>query len=211
MIPALSGIFITSFFIALSGAMMPGPLLTVTISESSRKGVIAGPAIILGHGLLEVVVVVILLTGFGPFLRRDDVFTVIALVGGAILLWMGGNMLRELPGLKLDLQNDGVSSRNMVVSGAVLSAVNPYFLFWWSTIGLGYILFSVKYGAVGVIVFFLGHIAADLGWYSCVAYGIAKGKGLMSDRVYRTMIGCCAVVLVGFSGYFFWSGIDRML
>ena len=36
-------IFASSFVIALSGALMPGPLLTATISESSRRGFIAGP------------------------------------------------------------------------------------------------------------------------------------------------------------------------
>jgi threonine/homoserine/homoserine lactone efflux protein len=43
----------TSFVIALSGAMMPGPLLTVTISESPRRGMLAGPLLVLGHGILD--------------------------------------------------------------------------------------------------------------------------------------------------------------
>jgi threonine/homoserine/homoserine lactone efflux protein len=46
-------IFFSSFIIALSGAMMPGPLLTATISESSQRGVFAGPLLIVGHGILE--------------------------------------------------------------------------------------------------------------------------------------------------------------
>ena len=48
---ALSTIFLTSFVIAFSGAMMPGPLLTVTISESARQGGWVGPKIIAGHAL----------------------------------------------------------------------------------------------------------------------------------------------------------------
>ena len=53
-------IFFTSFVIALSGALMPGPLLTVTISESARRGFVAGPLLIAGHGLLELALVVAL-------------------------------------------------------------------------------------------------------------------------------------------------------
>lgn len=38
MFTACFTIFVSSFIIALSGAMMPGPLLTVTIGDSSRRG-----------------------------------------------------------------------------------------------------------------------------------------------------------------------------
>ena len=53
----MTAIFFASFGLAFSGAMMPGPLLTVTISESPRKGFITGPLLILGHAVLEVALV----------------------------------------------------------------------------------------------------------------------------------------------------------
>lgn len=48
---SLLTIFVSSFVIGLSGALMPGPLLTATISESSQRGFIAGPLMIIGHAL----------------------------------------------------------------------------------------------------------------------------------------------------------------
>ena len=99
-IPLLS-IFASSFMLALSGAMMPGPLLTVTISESSRRGAIAGPLMIFGHGLLELLLVIALLSGFAAVLHREDVFIGIALLGGATLFWMATSMLKNLPTLRL--------------------------------------------------------------------------------------------------------------
>ena len=71
---ALFTIFCTSFILALSGALMPGPLLTVTVSESSRRGAHVGPMMIFGHSLLELALVIALLSGLAPFLVRDDVF-----------------------------------------------------------------------------------------------------------------------------------------
>jgi threonine/homoserine/homoserine lactone efflux protein len=44
-------LFVTSFIVALSGAVMPGPLLTVTISETSRRGLMTGPLLIVGHAV----------------------------------------------------------------------------------------------------------------------------------------------------------------
>ena len=98
---ALLTIFTSSFVIALSGALMPGPVLTVTVSESARRGAKAGPLMIFGHGLLELALVLALLGGLAPFFSKDEVFIAVSLLGGLILLWMACMMFKELPGLKL--------------------------------------------------------------------------------------------------------------
>lgn len=209
---ALITIFCTSFVLALSGALMPGPLMTVTVSESSRRGASTGPLMIFGHGLLELALVVALISGLAPILVRDDVFIFISLTGGAVLLWMGISMLRSLPQLSLDYQPASEKkSRNLVVMGIVLSAVNPYWLLWWASIGLGYIMHAMKFGLLGVTAFFLGHILADLAWYGLISFGITKGQHLFSNDFYRKLIGGCAIFLILFSCWFFFSGAQKTL
>lgn len=211
MILTLTTIFVSSFIIALSGALMPGPLLTVTVSESSRRGPSAGPLMILGHGILELTLVLALLAGLAPFLNRDGVFVVIALAGSGILLWMAVSMFRSVPGLSLRLDEGNGDRRNLILAGILFSLANPYWLIWWATIGLGYILHSVKFGATGVAAFFTGHILADLGWYALISFGVAKGRNYFSDRVYRGLIMGCACFLIIFSCYFLYSGIERLV
>ncbi len=209
---ALVTIFSTSFVLALSGALMPGPLLTVTVSESSRRGAVAGPLMICGHGLLELAMVAALLAGLAPILVRDDVFILISLTGGAILLFMGVTMLKSLSGLALcgpSSPAPEAAGRNLVVAGVVLSAVNPYWLIWWASIGLGYIVHAMKFGLLGVAAFFCGHILADLAWYTLVSFGIARGAHLLGDRLYRKLIGGCAVFLMVFACWFFYSGLAK--
>ncbi len=208
---ALATIFCTSFVLALSGALMPGPLLTVTVSESSRRGGSVGPLMIFGHGLLELTLVIALISGLAPLLVRDDVFVLISLTGGAVLLWMGISMLRSLPKLTLACDSNRDKSRNLVLMGIFLSAVNPYWLIWWASIGLGYIMHSLKFGIPGVMAFFLGHILADLAWYALISYGIAKGQHLLSNVTYRKLIGSCAMFLIIFSCWFFYSGVQKTL
>ena len=190
---------------------MPGPLLTVTISESSRRGAFAGPLMILGHGMLELVLIVALLTGLAPFLKRDEVFVIIAMAGGIILLWMAVSMFRSLPGLQLDLDANQETGKNLVLAGIVFSLANPYWTIWWASIGLGYIMQSVKFGFLGVTTFFAGHILADLIWYAFISFGVAKGRKYFSDTAYRRLIGGCASFLLVFSCYFFWSGIEKLV
>ncbi len=203
-------LFATSFIVALSGAVMPGPLLTVTVSESTRRGIMTGPLLIVGHALLELALVLALLMGLAPLLQNKPVFIAIALAGSAVLLWMGVGMIRSLPSMKLTVDDDRGRGGNLILSGALLSLVNPYWTIWWATIGLGYILHSMNSGTLGVMAFFTGHVAGDLFWYTFVSTAIWKGRKLLSDRSYRVLIGTCAIFLIVFSGLFAWSGVQRL-
>jgi threonine/homoserine/homoserine lactone efflux protein len=207
----LFSIFFSSFVIALSGALMPGPLLTATISESSRRGFLAGPLLIVGHGILELLLLVTLVLGMAPFLQRDDVFVIVAISGGFILLWMAVGMFRALPTLSLSMKAGEMKRGSLVIDGILFSVSNPYWFIWWATIGFGYVLYSWRFGMAGIAFFFTGHILADLIWYSTVSAAVGKGRSLFTDRFYRGLIGSCAVVLILFAMYFFYAGVQRII
>lgn len=210
MLTTLFTIFASSFVIALSGALMPGPLLTATISESSRYGFFTGPLLIAGHAILELALVGAILLGLAPFLQRPEVFVATALSGAAILTWMAFGMFRSLPALTLSRPADPRRRNHPMISGILMSAANPYWILWWATIGLGYILYSWRFGLRGVVFFFAGHILADLAWYSLVAATVAGGRQFLSDRLYRGLIEVCAVLLVVFAGYFAYAGFEKL-
>jgi threonine/homoserine/homoserine lactone efflux protein len=210
-IAVLLGIFATSFVIALSGALMPGPVLTVTISESTRRGFWAGPLIMVGHGILELALVALLLLGLGPYLSKDIVFGIVGVCGAAILMWMALGMFRSIPSLKLNIEASKESIGNPVRAGVLMSLANPYFIIWWASIGVGYIVYAMKFGTVGVIAFFSGHISADFAWYSLVSFTVSKGRRLISDVMYKRIIGFCALALVVFSGWFGYMGLQKLL
>ena len=202
-------IFLASFVTALSGAMMPGPLLSFSISESARRGFIVGPLIIAGHALLELGLLVALLLGLAPLLKSDTAFIVIAFAGSGILLWMAAGMFRQLGRLSLSLQAQKEPRGHLVLNGALMSLANPYWIIWWATFGLTLILRIKEFGAWGIAFFFAGHISADLAWYSAVAAAVGKGRRFLSDRVYRVVIGVCAAFLVGIALYFIYSAFCR--
>jgi threonine/homoserine/homoserine lactone efflux protein len=204
-------IFATSFLLALSGALMPGPLLTVTISESPRRGMATGPLLILGHGLLELTLVTTLILGLAPILRKPAVFTITSLLGAVVLMWMAWGMLRSLPGMTIRENKGNDTGRNLVAAGVMLSIANPYWSIWWITIGLGYITHSISIGFWGVLFFFTGHLLADLTWYSTVSTAIWKGRGFISDRAYRWMVGGCAIFLLVFALFFAISGMRNWM
>jgi len=55
---ALLAIFGSSFLISLSGALMPGPLFTLSVRETLRRGFWVGPLLATGHALIELALVV---------------------------------------------------------------------------------------------------------------------------------------------------------
>ena len=215
---ALVGIAATSFIVGLSGAMIPGPMFAITIAHARRRGFVAGLLVVLGHALLELVLVIAISLGFGRFLTHDPVQGTIGLVGGVTLLGLGGVMVAG--GRKTSLSFDGVDasgvrrytpSSNPVLAGILTSLSNPYWILWWATVGLTYITVSREHGVLGLAFFFLGHILADLGWFSTVSAATNLGKKIMGDRVFGIIIIVCGLVLLSFGIYFGYSGLKTLL
>lgn len=207
-------IFLTAWIAGFSGAMMPGPLLTVTITESARRGAKAGPLLMAGHSVLELSLVIALVLGLKGFLSNDRFIATVSLLGGVFLLWMGYGMIRDAwkGRVTLDLS---VKERRVVIgplaAGILVSLSNPYWTVWWATFGLSYITKAWVYGPAGLALFYTGHILADFTWYGAVSFAVAKGRGLMSDRLYRGLIGVCGIFLVGLAVKFIMNGAGLVL
>jgi len=163
--------------------------------------------IVLGHGILEISLLLLLILGFAGFLNNPKVLGFAGIAGGFVLFWMSFGMLKGIQQLKLDLTPGKNAWGGPVIAGILTSLANPYWIIWWATIGLGYVIVSMKFGFIGLAVFFTGHILADLVWYSAISLIVSRGKRYISDRIYRGIIGSCAVVLIFFGIYFEISGI----
>lgn len=205
-------LFTTAFIVALSGAMIPGPMLSAAIAETLRRDWRVGPYMVLGHGLLEIALILALVAGLAGFLVRPEVSLVIAIVGGIVLVLLGGLMSRDLLGSRLSLEVDPTSQPNQirlhpVVAGATVSLANPYWWLWWATIGLTYISLAMKSGSMGMAAFFSGHISADLAWYSMVSIVLSGGRKFFNPTVYKVILGFCALFLIGTGGYFIYHGL----
>jgi threonine/homoserine/homoserine lactone efflux protein len=63
-------------------------MLTVTLSESSRRIYIAGSLLIAGHAILELVLFIVPLLGLATFFQMPVVFAATAITGALIVQWM---------------------------------------------------------------------------------------------------------------------------
>ena len=197
-------LFLTSFGVGFSGALMPGPLLTVDIAESTRRGFWTGPIVTGGHAIAELAVVILLAVGLSEILASETAFTIIGVLGGIALLLMGGAMLHDIIRKKISFDPDkpGSSSGLLVGKGITASLSNPYWFVWWATVGSAFLSKSLSHGPAGPVVFYIGHIMSDLVWYTFVSFMISIGKKLLAGTPYYILISLCALFLLFMGGKF---------
>ncbi|UNC91512.1 LysE family transporter [Candidatus Contubernalis alkaliaceticus] len=203
-------LYFSSMFIGFSGALVPGPLLSVNVRETLKRGISAGPLLISGHALLELGITLALVFGLSVFLVSPVVSGTFGLLGAVVLVWMGYGMLREARQKNLELEMGGEekgSALGPVATGALVSLLNPYFTLWWGTVGAGYVVISLQYGMAGIIFFYLGHISADFIWYTLVSWLLVRGSSKFSPNLYRAITGVCGIFLMAMAIYFFYSGL----
>lgn len=206
-------LFGSAFVVALSGALMPGPLLTVTVAHSPRFGWTFGPLAILGHAILELGLISLVFLGAGPLLQSAGVQSVVGLVGGLILLWMSWGMIGlARAGGGTDQVLEEIPGGNRAVwLGILMSISNPYWTLWWATVGLAFLTKASQYGVAGIMTFFFGHITGDLAWYTLVSAGASRGKKFVGTPIYSRVVAGCALLLIVLGWWFVWYGAKLAL
>lgn len=206
-------LFFSAFVVGLSGAMMPGSLLTYTIRKSLTNGARAGFIIVLGHAILELALVTLIFLGFDMVLKSTTAQIIIGVAGGIMLALMGIKMVYGSYKNRVTVETDGKAERGgMILSGIVISAANPYFLLWWAVIGLGFIMQSYySFGYTGVAVYYVGHIAADTAWYGLVSVVVGKTRKFIKEKPYRIIIAGLGCLLVFFGARFFYNAAAEFM
>jgi threonine/homoserine/homoserine lactone efflux protein len=162
----------------------------------------------LGHGVVEVPLMIAVFFGTGQLLQRASVQAGIALVGGLFLLFMGLDMFRTLG--RGEVATDGGGS-SPFVAGILLSAGNPYFLVWWVTVGAALILRSLHFGVQGALALGAVHWSCDLLWDYFLSAASYKGGQFFGRRFQKGLFVLCGLFLVFFSIKFVVNGVTGFL
>jgi threonine/homoserine/homoserine lactone efflux protein len=206
-------VLVLAFFVALTGAMSPGPLLTYTIYKSIQaksRAFLVGIFVCIGHAILEFFLIIVLLLGMGPFLSNRSIVILIGFGGGALLIYFGISLLRDLKEIKVDIneisrldEKNANLSNHPILGGIFISMSNPYWWLWWAVIGMNFMTqFSVSLSNLpGFWGFFIGHELGDFAWYGSVTFGIGITHKFITESVYKAIIICCSIFMIGFGSY----------
>jgi threonine/homoserine/homoserine lactone efflux protein len=196
-------LFAFSFVVGFGAVVTPGPVSTAIVTESARRGFVVGPLVAAGHCLLELGMVILLGLGLAAGLNVPAFTTVIGVLGGALLIWMGSAMAwgayrgsTRLPRPGADVRL--LTNRQLVALGVAATLINPFWYAWWITVGAAYLAYPAvqALGLTGLLVFYLGHISGDLLWDSILSGVVGRGRCWLTDTAYRWLIAACGAYLM---------------
>ena len=185
---------VTVIIISASGVMAPGPLFAANIAYGLQGGGKAGIKMAVGHTIVELPLVILLGIGVFSFEIFPEFRVLISILGAITLFVFAGIQIKTTLQMKETTFN---LKHNAVLTGITLSALNPFFIIWWLSVGFKLISDAMLIWAfVGIIVVFLLHIWMDFVWLYSVACLAAKSSKILSNKNYKIlMIGLSAIVI----------------
>jgi len=218
--PVIVGAFLVGigFFFGLTGALIPGPMLAYVVSDTLKKGALAGPLTVLGHISVELpLIVAFVVLGFELMDSYLSQFKfLIYSLGGIALVLMSLLILKEAKSpLKGEARDNKVNMRgakyaynSSIYGGVRFTAFNPSFIPWWVTTGYLFLLQGFERLALtGIVLVSVGHFLSDLAWYSFISYSFSRGKNFFVGRRYGHIMLVLALIVIVWGVYFFVKGI----
>ena len=202
-LPVLAGVVV----ISLSGVMMPGPMFAVTLAKSF-KSPWAGVQISLGHAVIEAPLILLIYFGFAHFFENSIVQLVLSILGGGMVIWLGFGMFRARKDVVIQGKDLPYSA---FVAGIATTALNPFFLLWWATLGSMLVMRFTEFGVGGLVLFIIVHWLCDFLWLLLVSVIIYKTHSLWGRKVQEWVFIASSLLLAGFGAWFVVVGIQGVV
>lgn len=194
--------------VSASGVLAPGPLFVANMLCGTQKGALSGVKVAHGHAVVEIALIAAIAAGlFSVPAFVEQYSSPIAILGGIAVLGFAAVQVHST--LKKKAQEQTTQNRTPFAVGVALSALNPFFIVWWLTIGVKLVADSSAFGPVtGVGLLFGMHVWMDYAWLGATAYLASRGRSVMGSKYYKMMMLALAGVLVYYGAQFLASGLS---
>ena len=123
--------------------------------------------------------------GINQVFDSNFIAKTISLFGGIMLIILGIQTI--ISNKEVDLndtnQSSALNSKTLLLQGALVSLSNPYWFIWWVTIGATLIINASDQGVLGIASMYIGHILADIVWYTAVSLILVSGFKFLSNKI----------------------------
>ena len=191
------GFVLAVITISASGVMAPGPLFAANITYGLKQGARSGIKIALGHTIVELPLIILLGVGVFSLESFPEFRPTITILGAITLFVFAGIQIKSvLKQGKVIQQNQ---RNNPIIVGIAFSALNPFFIVWWITIGFKLISDAMMmWSFFGILILFALHIWMDFAWLGATAFLASKSSKLIRNKGYKILITGLSLTLIYF-------------
>ena len=202
----LAPLILSALTLGLSAGLSPGPLTTLTISQTLRHGSREGVKIALAPLLTDLPIILAALFILARLENQGLVLGGIALAGAGFLAYLGWESLRfqGLAHAKFEAKPQSWQK------GMAANFLNPNPYLFWFTIGGPLLIQAQDSGPTHTVLFLLMFYLLLVGTKMLLAWLVGRWRDLLGSRGYVLAIRILGLCLWAFAGYFLWQGLGHL-
>jgi len=195
--------------VSVSGVFSPGPLLFANLALSKYGGFWSGIKIAVGHTIIELPVIILLSLPFAVLSTINLTFStmkIITFIAGAFLIVFG--ILYVVRTIRTrGSPNSAINTsriENPYLAGIMFTSLNPFFIVWWTTVGVKLISDSISLlgHPAGIAFLFFAHIWMDYAWLGLSSYLASRGFNIIRSEYHKYITILLTVPLFYYGIYF---------
>lgn len=178
--------------VSVSGVLTPGPLFFANLALSKYGGFWSGIKIAIGHTMVELPLIILFSMPFIVLSSLNMTFSiikVISIIGGASLIGFGIlYVVRTVSKNENRTYTVKLSKiENPFLAGIFFTSVNPFFFFWWISVGVKLISDSITLLGypLGIAFLFFLHIWMDYAWLGLSSYLASRGIKVIGSHYHK--------------------------
>jgi threonine/homoserine/homoserine lactone efflux protein len=166
--------------LGFGAGLAPGPLQALVISVALSRGFAAGARVAAAPLLSDVVVIVVSLLVLRSI--PDEVVAVLGVVGGAFVVWLGVEAVRDVPA---EVEAGPGRTGGSLLRGALVNLLSPHPWIFWLTVGGPLLVAAWADSAASALAFLVGFYLLLVGSKVVLAAIVARGRRHLSPRALR--------------------------
>ncbi len=190
-------IFLTGILLGLGVAIPIGPINIEQMRRTLAFGFWSGITIGIGATCVDILYIVLLMTGTLFFLTNVIILKVIGFLGALLLAWFGYSCFKKQP---------HISTKNLVPQslfrtfcvGYLMNLLSPFPILFWASISSQVIAMSM--GKINhLILAALGVVVGTMAWNIFLTTVLHRTRHLLSEKAMRWFNITGGIILIAFA------------
>ncbi len=191
----------SAFLLGLSG-LIPGPLLTLVISETLKHGTKEGIKVAASPLITDLPIIVVTILVMSRIANIDYLLGTIAFGGSIFLIYLAFESL-----FFKGINRDAVDQASVIKKGIIANLLNPSPYVFWFTIGAPTIIKAYNESLSFAVFFLVVFYSVLIGSKVVIAAITGKSRHVLNSMFYLYLIKGLGVVLFIFAIYFIGTGL----